>query len=353
MWCSCAAADGSGRSASAFPESKQTHERDHLCPAAGAKGAGVLGRRIGRPEDEGASGMKGDALAHGLGGGMAKPVSADRPHGQWQDMAEVAGDELDAGHFFHPPGVAVSPVFPREGDARFVDGKDAGVGDGGAADIGAEILDGPPAVTEGLEMHAPVFFPNAGIDGGQRLIGRKELAKRKELACEELPERASQHGLRHEEPGALDANHAARDIDARPRHDAVEMRMEEQAPVPSVKDHREPSALGAEPARVGKRGGKRLGRRREKHLMDLPGSLREEEGAQLFGHGERDHEVGSPDAFGQFAPDPPGGGLPAALRTGAVVAGMEGEAARSALLAGFSGVQGPRPALGKSSTGWR
>ncbi len=52
-WRSCAAAVGSGRSASGVPGSGQAHERDHRRAAAGAEGAGFLRWRIGRPEEDG------------------------------------------------------------------------------------------------------------------------------------------------------------------------------------------------------------------------------------------------------------------------------------------------------------
>lgn len=104
---------------------------------------------------------------------MAKPVAAYRPHGRGQDMAQVAFHKLDAGHCFHALGIAVSAVFPGKGDARLVDSQDAGVSNGGPADVGAEILDGPPAVAEALEMNAPVFLPNAGINNRQAGVFRE------------------------------------------------------------------------------------------------------------------------------------------------------------------------------------
>ena len=58
-------------------------------------------------------------------------------------------------------------VFPAEGDTITFDANDAGVANGGAADIGAEILNGAFAAAKGLQMHAPVFFPHAVMDGRQ------------------------------------------------------------------------------------------------------------------------------------------------------------------------------------------
>lgn len=90
--------------------------------------------------------MERDAFALFLGGGMAKPVATDCAHGRGQDMAQVASDELDARKGFGAAGIAAGPVFPRERDGGRVDGEDAGVADGGAADVGSEILDGAFAV---------------------------------------------------------------------------------------------------------------------------------------------------------------------------------------------------------------
>ena len=110
--------------------------------------------------------MEGDAFALFLGGGMAKPIAPDRAHGKRQDMAQIALHELGPGKRLHAPGIAVGAVFPGKGDARFGDGQDTGIADGGAANISTEILDGPLAIAKALEMHTPVLHPNGGINGG-------------------------------------------------------------------------------------------------------------------------------------------------------------------------------------------
>ena len=268
--------------------------------------------------------MEGDAFTFILCGGMAKPVAPDRAHGERQNMAQVAADELDAGNAFHTPYITVGAVFPGKRDRALVEGEDTGVADGSAADIGAEILDSPFTVAKALEMHAPVFLPNRGINGWQVGVFLKsdELAK---FLMEEMTEGASQHWLWHQEAGTLDAHNVALRIDARSWHDAVDMRMEEQTLVPGVQDHGEPALVGPEPAWVGKAFRESPGCRRKEELIELSGSRAKEEWAELFGQREGDHEVGSADAFAEFPFHPLSGGLFAALGAGPMVAGMIGE----------------------------
>ena len=278
--------------------------------------------------------MEGDAFALFLGGGMAKPITPYSPHGEGQDMAEIALDELDAGKGFHASGIAVGAVFPGKGDARLVDGQDAGVADGAAANIGTEILDGAFAVAEALDMDSPVFFPNGGINSTHAGMFRQS-AQVVEFLMEELPEGVSQHGLRDKEAWTFDAHYAASQIDPRTRHDAVDVGMEEQTLVPRVQDHGGAVFMSPEPAWVGKCLGESTGCRRKKELIDLSGSRGKEESPEFFGHREGDHEVGGSDPLAQFAFHPLRGGLFAALRAGAMVAGMIGELTGPAFGAGM------------------
>jgi len=249
-------------------------------------------------------------------------------------MAQVAADELDAVNAFHTPYITVGAVFPGKRDRALVEGEDTGVADGSAADIGAEILDSPFTVSKALEMHAPVFLPNRGINGWQVGVFLKsdELAK---FLMEEMTEGASQHWLWHQEAGTLDAHNVALRIDARSWHDAVDMRMEEQTLVPGVQDHGEPALVGPEPAWVGKAFRESPGCRRKEELVEISGSRAKEEWAELFGQREGDHEVGSADAFAEFPFHPLSGGLFAALGAGPMIAGMIGELSAPAFGAGM------------------
>lgn len=64
-------------------------------------------------------------------------------------------------------------------------------------------------------------------------------------------------------------------IAARTRHDAMQMRMEVQPLVPGVEDGGVAGGLRAQPARVGQRIGKRVGRSSEKGIIYFFGCLRE------------------------------------------------------------------------------
>ena len=60
--------------------------------------------------------------------------------------------------------VVVGAVFPAKGNRVLVDLEHAGVGDGGAGDISAEIFERAGSRTAGLDVHAPVFAPDLRID---------------------------------------------------------------------------------------------------------------------------------------------------------------------------------------------
>ena len=146
-----------------------------------------------------------------------------------------------------------------------------------------------------------------------------------EAVAEAGAEDAAQRGLGHEEVGVLDGDDAAVGIDARAGHDAVEVGVEMQALVPGVEDHGEAAGFRAEPFGIGERVGQGGGGGGEEELIDLFCLRGEEQRTQFLGQGEGDHEVGRADAFAEFAFHPLGGGVLAALRTGAVVAAVEAE----------------------------
>lgn len=102
---------------------------------------------------------------------VAKPVAADSPQTAWQDMAKVAGAKFGSGKRFSARCVTVGAVFPRKCDMCIADLEDAGVADGGAANVGTKIFDHVFAIAKGLEVDAPVLVPHGRIDHGHRMVG--------------------------------------------------------------------------------------------------------------------------------------------------------------------------------------
>lgn len=206
-----------------------------------------------RADDQRPSGVEGDAFALDPGRRMAESIMADRPQSAWQDMAQIAVDELRAFDGLDARGVAVGAVLPAEAHMGLGERNDARVADGGAADISAEIFDDVFAAAEGLQVDAPVLLPDGGIDGGKRMffggIG--------EAVAEAGAEDASQRGLGHEEVGVLHGDDAAVFRDARAGDDAVEVRVEMQPLAPGMEDHGEAAGFRPEPLGIGQRVRKR------------------------------------------------------------------------------------------------
>ena len=79
---------------------------------------------------------------------MAEAVAADGAQSKRQDVAQVASHELGSGDGFRAPGVAAGSVLPGKGDALIIDGEEARVADGCAANVGAEVFDGVGPVAQ-------------------------------------------------------------------------------------------------------------------------------------------------------------------------------------------------------------
>ena len=118
---------------------------------------------------------------------MAEAVAADGARSERQDVAQVAGYELGSGHCLGAAGVAAGAILPGKSDALIIDGEEARVADGCAANVGAEIFDGVGPVAEGLQMDTPVLVPHRRIDGWQVGV----LPQLLELLAEEPAESAS------------------------------------------------------------------------------------------------------------------------------------------------------------------
>jgi len=107
--------------------------------------------------------MKAHALRGVFGGGMAVSVVANGPQPPWQDVPEIAADELQTGNRFGADAAVGGTVLPGKGDVIVAKLPDAGIADGGAGDVGAEVLNGALAVAEGLDVNTPVLGPDRGI----------------------------------------------------------------------------------------------------------------------------------------------------------------------------------------------
>lgn len=122
------------------------------------------GKRFGMwPKEDGRAGKDADAFAVANGSGMAKPVIADRAEAAREDMTEIAPDELSAGNGLGFE-LVVGAVLPKKGDGAFGDRNDPAVGNHAAGNIVAKIADGMGTGTGRLNVNAPVFGPDVGID---------------------------------------------------------------------------------------------------------------------------------------------------------------------------------------------
>jgi hypothetical protein len=127
---------------------------------------------------------------------MAEPIATDGAHSKGQDVPQVAGSKFDARQGLGAFGIAPGAVFPGGRDSAVADSKHAGVGDGGAANVSAKVLNDAFAIAEGLEVDAPVFFPNRRINWRQGPAFRA-LTQCVELLAKKTAEGCAKHGLWH------------------------------------------------------------------------------------------------------------------------------------------------------------
>jgi len=125
-------------------------------------------------------------------------------------------------------------------------------------------------------------------------------------------------GLRHAHELALGVEPGAGD-------QAVNMRMELQALIPGVQDGGEAVDVGSQAFVGGQLLGEGSGDSGEEQVERLLGPGAEELSAQLGRQGEGDQEIRDVDPLGQFALNPLARGISTALRTGFVIAGVEGK----------------------------
>ena len=101
---------------------------------------------------DGPAGMELHAHAVGAGGGMTEAVVADGSEAAGENMPEVERDKLQAREGADLAAVARRPVLPAEADGVIVEAHHAGITEGSAGDIVAEILEGRAAVAGGLNV---------------------------------------------------------------------------------------------------------------------------------------------------------------------------------------------------------
>ena len=81
---------------------------------------------------------------------------ADAMEAVWQDMDEEAADELVGGqpHDRSPVALSDAVVFPAKGDGLGVSADQAGVGNGDAMGVAAEVSQNSLGAAEGRALHA-------------------------------------------------------------------------------------------------------------------------------------------------------------------------------------------------------
>jgi hypothetical protein len=157
---------------------------------------------------------------------MTEAVVADGTQSTGKNMSEVAGCKLNTadGGGFAP--VVFGAVFPTEGDGVIGDLDDAGIVDGSACDVSAEIAQSGAAGTGGLDVNAPGFVPDGGIDLPVVFFEQpvKVLAKGSLQMFEE-----------NQIMGLFRANEFSPRIESDARHQAMDVWMKTELLVPGVK----------------------------------------------------------------------------------------------------------------------
>jgi len=152
-------------------------------------------------------------------------------------VAQIVAHELDAGQGFYFGAVMVRTVFPTEGDGVVAESEHARIVNGGASDVSAEIFEGRSTGAGGLDMHAPIFAPDLGVDFPVMFF---------EQLVEVVSEGVLQVRQVDQELVIFDADKVAIGIKASAGNQTMNVRMELQTLVPSVKDGREAVEGGTE-----------------------------------------------------------------------------------------------------------
>ena len=271
--------------------------------------------------------MEGDALASSFGCGVAEAEVTNGMQSSGQDVSQVAPDEFDPGDGAWFDAVVITAILPSEGHGVVADGDDTRITDDAAADISAQIFDGIGAIAEGLNVYAPVFVPHRGIEHLEIPTACLQLSG--EVPAKGLPNQ----GKVKQEVGVLDGDDVPIWIDSGTGNNVMNVGMDAELLVPGVEDAGEPAALSAQSFVCCEFFCESLRSGGKEQVVGVFGLPSEKESTQLRWQGEGDHEVGSANTFSKFAFDPLGGGSPAALGAGAVVATVVGQDLFSAVFA--------------------
>ena len=154
----------SGAGTALFPGGWQALEEDHGGSAARTDGhvgrargvdGGCVAAGIRVSEVHGLAAQEHDFHPRLAGSGMVESAIPDAVQSSWQDVAEVAFNEFDAGYFTDAFDASMRAVFPSVGDVGVADGDDAAVADDAAPDVGSEVFDGIGSAAEGLHVDGP------------------------------------------------------------------------------------------------------------------------------------------------------------------------------------------------------
>ena len=271
--------------------------------------------------------------------GRMKPTEeADAMETLREDVLEEAAEQFE-GFQIQVSGLAGAAVAIGPTQASGGQEADATVGGGGLKDVTAEIAQGGLSGADGLNVHDPALFPDAGRQLGQclRTLLSQGLA-------EESSEMVGQGNLGQEEGLAFGIPLTLIGAQAAARDEIMDVGMIDESAAPGVEEAKHPQG-GTQAFRVAGQvlqsagtGGK------EKGVANF--GMGTEPGTQWIGQGEGDQEVrDGQEQLGMLLEPSLGVGL-TALRTVAIVAGMEGvvvsaaigaEIERAPLLGGATG----------------
>ena len=116
-----------------------------------------------RAKEDGRAGQHADALAVTNGRRMTISIVANRAESAREDVTKIAPDEFGPGNRFGFE-LVVGAILPKKGDGAAGDRNDPAVRNHTAGDVVAKIANGMGAGTGRLNVNAPVFGPDGGIN---------------------------------------------------------------------------------------------------------------------------------------------------------------------------------------------
>jgi hypothetical protein len=249
-------------------------------------------------------------------GRVQQTEGADAMQAARGDMLEEAAQELVGGQG-HVLAEAVAVAAVGEGDGALVAGGDGLVAESSTMDVASEVVEHDGGARDGLGEDDPALVPG---DVGQAQLGDRSAGEREEATAEAFGQRVNVHeeGLfarRRLQPSPTIGSEAATG------HEQVDVRVPLEGASPGVEDG-ERADVTTEPARIGaeRREGVERGAEEgaeQSALMLAHGA------AQLRRKGEDDVEVRNGQEQLALTLEPLAGGIVAATRASAVVAGVK------------------------------